>query len=38
MSSAWLLKRIFDIDIEHCPNCGALKKPPANASRRRRSL
>jgi len=20
-----VLKRIFDIDIEHCPNCGALK-------------
>jgi hypothetical protein len=19
------LKRVFDIDIEHCPNCGALK-------------
>jgi len=20
-----VLKRVFDIDIEHCPNCGALK-------------
>src|SRR5262249_39742865 len=25
---ARLLKRVFDIDIEHCPSCGALKKPP----------
>ena len=23
MSWAWLLKRVFDIDIEHCPNCGS---------------
>jgi hypothetical protein len=81
MSWAQLLKRVFDIDVEHCPNCGgALKiiaaiedppvivkilshlrlrpaprrvrrrvesiysrpsdsrKPPAHASRRRRSL
>src|SRR5262249_8227337 len=38
MSWARLLKRVFDIDIEHCPNCGALKKPPTNVSRRRRSL
>ena len=22
MSWAYLLKRVFDIDIEHCPNCG----------------
>jgi hypothetical protein len=22
MSWARLLKRVFDIDIEHCPNCG----------------
>jgi hypothetical protein len=22
MSWATLLKRVFDIDIEHCPNCG----------------
>ena len=21
MSWAWLLKRVFDIDIEHCPHC-----------------
>ncbi len=20
---AWLLKRVFDIDMQHCPNCGA---------------
>ena len=26
MSSARLLKRVFDIDIDHCPNCsGTLK-------------
>ena len=25
LSWARLLKRVFDIDIEHCPNCGALK-------------
>ena len=26
MSWARLLKRVFDIDVEHCPNCaGALK-------------
>jgi hypothetical protein len=25
MSWARLLKRVFDIDIEHCPNCGELK-------------
>ncbi len=35
MSWARLLKRIFDIDIEHCPNCGgrikiiaAIEDPP----------
>jgi hypothetical protein len=22
MSWAKLLKRVFDIDIDHCPNCG----------------
>ena len=22
MSWAQLLKRVFDIDLEHCPNCG----------------
>ena len=81
MSWARLLKRVFDIDVEHCPNCGGSlkiiaaiedppvivkilshlglptrappharrvesicsrrsdsRKPPANASRRRRSL
>ena len=26
MSWARLLKRVFDIDIEHCPNCGARLK------------
>ena len=26
MSSAPLLKRVFDIDIEHCPNCGGALK------------
>jgi hypothetical protein len=26
MSWARLLKRVFDIDIEHCPNCGAALK------------
>ena len=25
MSWARLLKRVFDIDIEHCPNCGGLE-------------
>jgi hypothetical protein len=35
MSWARLLKRVFEIDIEHCPNCGgalkivaAIKDPP----------
>ncbi len=35
MSWARLLKRVFDIDIEHCPNCGgavkiiaAIEEPP----------
>ena len=23
ISWAWLLKRVFDIDMQHCPNCGA---------------
>jgi hypothetical protein len=26
MSWARLLKRVFDIDIEHCPNCGSTLK------------
>jgi len=26
MSRARLLKRVFDIDIEHCPNCGGSLK------------
>jgi hypothetical protein len=26
LSWARLLKRLFDIDIEHCPNCGASLK------------
>ena len=26
MSRARLLKRVFDIDIEHCPNCGGAVK------------
>jgi hypothetical protein len=30
LSWARLLKRVFDIDIEHCPNCGgaAIEDPP----------
>ena len=39
MSWARLLKRVFDIDIEHCPNCGgalkiiaATEEPPAPAT------
>jgi len=31
MSWARLLKRVFDIDIEHCPNCGGalkIQSPP----------
>jgi hypothetical protein len=26
MSWARLLKRVFDIDVEHCPNCGSASK------------
>ena len=26
MSWARLLKRVFDIDVEHCPHCGAKLK------------
>ena len=33
MSWARLLKRVFDIDLEHCPNCGGATRvidyPPA---------
>ena len=38
MSWARLLKRVFDIDLEHCPNCGgalmiiaAIEDPPVIA-------
>ena len=38
MSWALLLKRVFDIDLEHCPNCGgrlkiiaAIEDPPVIA-------
>ena len=40
MSWARLLKRVFDIDVEHCPNCGgalkiiaAIEDPPVRSSR-----
>jgi hypothetical protein len=26
MNWARLLKRVFDIDVEHCPNCGSALK------------
>jgi rRNA maturation endonuclease Nob1 len=26
MNWARLLKRVFDIDVEHCPNCGGALK------------
>jgi len=29
MSWARLLKRVFDIDIEHCPNCGGSIAAPS---------
>ena len=44
MSWGRLLKRVFDIDIEHCPNCGGAlkikigrdhtKEPPSQVKRR----
>ena len=33
MSWAWLLKRVFDIDTEHCPNCGGALRNTSGASR-----
>ncbi len=36
MSWARLLKRVFDIDIEHCPNCGGALKIIAAPSTRSR--
>ena len=37
MSWARLLKRVFDIDIEHCPNCGGALKIIACPEPRRRA-
>ena len=37
MSWARLLKRVFDIDIEHCPNCGDALKIIAWPEPRRRA-
>ena len=36
MSWARLLKRVFDIDIDHCPNCGGVLKIIAAPSTRLR--
>jgi hypothetical protein len=37
MSWAWLLKRVFDIDSEHCPNSGGALKIIACLEPRRRA-
>ena len=37
LSWARLLKRVFDIDIEHCPNCGGSLKSIAAPSTRLRT-
>jgi len=34
LSWAWLLKRVFDLDIEHCLNCGSALKIIAAPSTR----
>ena len=38
LSWARLLKRVFDIDIEHCPNCGGSLKIIACPEPRRRRI
>ena len=38
MSWARLLKRVFDIDIEHCPNCGGSLKIIAAPSTRLQAI